>query len=126
MLCARRQDMLFARKDHDTQQAQYKGYEMASGSTPHFHNSAGVPAIEIGTKEFMCIGAKPPHDHPHIFIDMGDDQETVCPYCSTLYKYDPRLAAARIEAGGRLVVRRSGLITPKSHAPKPCALPTPF
>jgi uncharacterized Zn-finger protein len=44
---------------------------MASGSTPHFQNSDGVPVIEIGTKEFMCIGARPPHDHPHIFIDMG-------------------------------------------------------
>jgi uncharacterized Zn-finger protein len=66
---------------------------MASGSTPHFQNSDGVPAIEIGTKEFMCIGANPPHDHPHIFIDMGDDKETVCPYCSTLYKYNDRLGA---------------------------------
>lgn len=66
---------------------------MASGSTPHFQNSHGVPAIEIGTKEFMCIGAKPPYDHPHIFIDMGADKETVCPYCSTLYKYNPSLAA---------------------------------
>ena len=66
---------------------------MASGSTPHFQNSAGVPAIEIGTREFMCIGANPPHDHPHIFIDMGADNETVCPYCSTLYKYNARLAA---------------------------------
>lgn len=64
---------------------------MASGSTPHFQNSDGVPAIEIGTKEFMCIGANPPHDHPHIFIDMGADKETVCPYCSTLYKYDAGL-----------------------------------
>jgi len=66
---------------------------MAPGSTPHFQNSDGVPAIEIGTKEFMCIGANPPHDHPHIFIDMGADKEAVCPYCSTLYKYDDRLGA---------------------------------
>ena len=40
---------------------------MASGSTPHFQNSAGLPAIEVGTREFMRIGAKPPFDHPHIF-----------------------------------------------------------
>jgi uncharacterized Zn-finger protein len=80
--------MLFAPPDSKNQ-----GCDMASGATPHFHNSAGVPAIEIGTREFMCIGAKPPFDHPHIFIDMGDDRETVCPYCSTLYKYDPKLAA---------------------------------
>ena len=66
---------------------------MASGSTPHFQNSDGVPVIEIGAKEFMCIGAKPPFDHPHIFIDMGAEKEAVCPYCSTLYKHNPDLAA---------------------------------
>ena len=47
--------------------------------------------IEIGAKEFMCIGASPPFDHPHVFLDMGDDSETICPYCSTLYRYDPSL-----------------------------------
>ncbi len=42
---------------------------------PHFHNDPGVPVIEIGAKEFMCVGATPPYDHPHVFIDMGDDSE---------------------------------------------------
>ena len=36
----------------------------------------------------MCIGATPPFDHPHIFIDMGAADEKICPYCSTLYIYD--------------------------------------
>jgi hypothetical protein len=40
----------------------------------------------------MCVGATPPNDHPHVFCDMGDDSEYVCPYCSTLYRYDPTLA----------------------------------
>jgi uncharacterized Zn-finger protein len=75
---------------------------MASGSTPHFQNSAGVPAIEIGAKEFMCIGANPPHDHPHIFIDMGADNEMVCPYCSTLYKYNSKLAATESKPSNAL------------------------
>ncbi|WP_421696598.1 zinc-finger domain-containing protein [Aestuariivirga sp.] len=65
---------------------------MASGATPHFHNQMGLAAIEVGAKEFMCIGALPPFDHPHIFIDMGADSEVVCPYCSTLYKHNPKLA----------------------------------
>jgi len=65
---------------------------MVMTSTPKFHNEAGVPAIDIGTKEFECIGAKPPFDHPHIFIDMGDDDEVICPYCSTLFRHDPKLA----------------------------------
>ena len=34
--------------------------------------------IEIGAKEFMCVGATPPFDHPHVFCDMGDDNEFIC------------------------------------------------
>src|SRR6476646_2345825 len=36
-----------------------QGLHMALGSTPHFHNEMGVAAIDIGAKEFMCIGAMP-------------------------------------------------------------------
>jgi uncharacterized Zn-finger protein len=64
---------------------------MSDEIVPHFHNDSGVPVIEIGAKKFMCIGAKPPFDHPHVFCDMGEDTEYVCPYCSTLYRYDPAL-----------------------------------
>jgi uncharacterized Zn-finger protein len=61
-------------------------------TTPHFHNTMGARAVEIGAREFMCIGALPPQDHPHVFIDLGDDSEIVCPYCSTLYRFNPSLA----------------------------------
>jgi uncharacterized Zn-finger protein len=64
---------------------------MAAGATPHFHNEMGVQRIDIGAREFMCIGALPPFDHPHIFIDMGDADEVVCSYCSTLYRHDAKL-----------------------------------
>jgi uncharacterized Zn-finger protein len=64
---------------------------MTESIVPHFHNDIGVAEIAIGAKEFMCIGALPPFDHPHVFCDMGDDTEYVCPYCSTLYHYDPAL-----------------------------------
>ena len=39
---------------------------MAETIVPHFHNDLGVPVIEIGAKEFMCV--------------------------STLYRRDPSLA----------------------------------
>jgi uncharacterized Zn-finger protein len=65
---------------------------MADRIVPHFHNDAGVAVIEIGAKEFMCVGALPPFDHPHIFLDMGADTEIICGYCSTLYRFDPALA----------------------------------
>ena len=64
---------------------------MAGGSIPHFQNDAGHPAIDIGVREFMCTGANPPFDHPHVFLDMGDDSEIICPYCSTLYRHDRSL-----------------------------------
>jgi uncharacterized Zn-finger protein len=64
---------------------------MADHVVPHFHNTPGEPVIEIGAKEFMCVGAIPPFDHPHVFLDMGDAEEIICPYCSTLYRFDPQL-----------------------------------
>jgi len=64
---------------------------MAEHSTPHFHNQPGLASIRVGAREFTCIGALPPFDHPHIYIDMGGDSETICPYCSTRYIFDASL-----------------------------------
>ena len=64
---------------------------MADRIVPHFHNTEGVDSIRIGAREFMCIGALPPMDHPHIYIDMGDENEAICAYCSTVYRFDPTL-----------------------------------
>jgi uncharacterized Zn-finger protein len=60
---------------------------------PTFHNEIGVPIVRIGCREFKCIGDKPPQDHPHIYLNMGDASEIVCPYCSTLFRFDPSLGA---------------------------------
>src|ERR1700745_1873100 len=60
---------------------------MADTVVPHFHNDAGVAVIEIGSQEFMCVGANPPFDHPHVFLDLGNDNEIICAYCSTLYRF---------------------------------------
>lgn len=73
---------------------------MADHGVPHFHNEAGAASIRIGAKEFMCIGAKPPLDHPHVFLDMGGDSEIVCPYCSTLFIYDAALHGGQSDPAG--------------------------
>ena len=65
---------------------------MTDRIVPHFHNTPGVPVIAIGAHEFMCVGQQPPFDHPHVFLDMGDADEIICPYCSTLFRYDSGLA----------------------------------
>lgn len=64
---------------------------MADHATPHFHNQPGLTSIKVAVKEFKCIGALSPFDHPHIYIDMGADSEAICPYCSTRFAYDPGL-----------------------------------
>lgn len=73
---------------------------MAGHATPHFQNDAGHAKIEIGVKEFMCVGANPPYDHPHVFLDMGDENEKVCPYCSTHYVFNASLIAEETSPQG--------------------------
>jgi uncharacterized Zn-finger protein len=73
---------------------------MAGHGIPHFQNDDGHAVVEIGVKEFMCVGATPPFDHPHEFLDIGDDNEKVCPYCSTLYRYNPALGATETQPAG--------------------------
>lgn len=80
---------------------------MAGGSIPHFQNDAGHSAIEIGVKEFMCVGANPPFDHPHVFLDMGADEEKVCPYCSTLFRYRADLGPAETRPDNCLYIHRA-------------------
>ncbi len=58
---------------------------------PKFHNEIGAPEVRIGVKEFECVGALPPHDHPHVYLDMGDETVIDCPYCGTRYVFDASL-----------------------------------
>ena len=75
---------------------------MAERVVPHFHNTVGAPRVAIGAREFMCVGALPPFDHPHIFIDMGDGDEAICPYCSTVYRFDAALRPVDTDPPGCL------------------------
>ena len=75
---------------------------MTGHGVPHFQNDQGARRIEVGVREFMCCGASAPFDHPHVFLDMGDDEEIVCPYCSTLYRLDRTLRADETRPTGAL------------------------
>ena len=59
-----------------------------------FRNDRGVPEIRIGVSEFKCIGISPPQDHPHVYINMGEADTILCPYCATRFRFDPRLTAS--------------------------------
>lgn len=58
---------------------------------PRYFNEIGARDIRIGATEFHCIGAWPPQDHPHIYLNMKGKPQILCPYCSTRYIYDARL-----------------------------------
>ncbi len=60
---------------------------------PRFQNEIGAARIRIGVKDFMCVGALPPFDHPHVFLNMGEEDEAICPYCATHFVFDATLGA---------------------------------
>ena len=62
-----------------------------AGDFPKFRNDDAVAEIRIGAREFECIGASPPDDHPHVYINMGKEDAILCPYCATAFRFDPRL-----------------------------------
>ncbi len=76
---------------------------MSTSVVPHLANDQGVEKIFIGVSELNCMGARLPFDHPHVYLDMGSDGQILCPYCSTLYIHDPRLAAGESDPKGCLV-----------------------
>ena len=48
---------------------------MKNSEIPKITNDKGKKTIKIKFKEFNCLGAKPPHDHPHIFLNLGRKKE---------------------------------------------------
>lgn len=73
---------------------------MADRLVPHFANDQGAEKIHVGVREFQCMGARPPHDHPHVYLDMGSDNQILCPYCSTLYVFNDSLEPGQTEPPG--------------------------
>ncbi|MGH6983578.1 MAG: zinc-finger domain-containing protein [Stellaceae bacterium] len=69
---------------------------------PKFRNDRGVAEIRIGRREFHCIGVSPPQDHPHVYINMGDQDTILCPYCATLFRFDPLLGPFAAEPSDSL------------------------
>jgi uncharacterized Zn-finger protein len=58
---------------------------------PSYQNEIGVGEIRISVVEFHCIGALPPGDHPHIYLNMSGKASIRCPYCATNYVCDAAL-----------------------------------
>lgn len=77
---------------------------MAGDGYAKFKNDRGVPEFRIWTKEFKCASASVPQDHPHIYFDMGTADTILCPYCASLFLYDPRLGSLEADPPDSLFI----------------------
>ena len=77
---------------------------MAGDGYAKFKNDRGVPEIRIGAKEFKCAGASAPHDHPHVYLNMGAAETILCPYCATSFRYDPRMGSLEADPPDSLFI----------------------
>ena len=84
------------------------GTIVLAGRYPKFQNDLAVTEIRIGTREFNCIGVSPPHDHPHVYINMGKQDFILCPYCATRYRHDPELGPFEADPQDSLFVEAVG------------------
>ena len=64
---------------------------MSASGYPKFKNDNATPEIRISAKEFKCIGVSPPQDHPHVYLEMGESDSILCPYCATRFSFDDTL-----------------------------------
>jgi uncharacterized Zn-finger protein len=83
------------------------GETMMASRYPKFRNDRAVPEIRIGAREFNCIGVSPPQDHPHVYINIGDQDTILCPY--SRYRYDSRLAPFEADPQDCLFVDPGGV-----------------
>ena len=63
--------------------------EPSADFCPITSNDQGRREIAIRARRFVCIGQAPPHDHPRVFLTIRGNNETVCPYCYTKFRFDP-------------------------------------
>jgi uncharacterized Zn-finger protein len=73
---------------------------MSGSGYPMFRNDGGVPEIRVGVREFKCIGASPPQDHPHVYINMCEADTILCLYCATRFRFDARLTPLEADPPG--------------------------
>ena len=71
-------------------------------------------------------GVAAPHDHPHIYLDMGGTDSAICPYCATRFRYNADLGSGAIPADS---VFEGGMLASSRRQQEPLGmtglLPTP-
>ncbi len=61
----------------------------------------------MNMREFSCIGASPPQDHPRVYINMGLQGMALCSYCATRYRYEPGIVPFEADPQINLLIETS-------------------
>ncbi len=44
--------------------------------------------VLVSTRRVCCDGGEGALGHPRVYLDMGDDDKVVCPYCDREFVFD--------------------------------------
>lgn len=71
-----------------------------SCDVPEYLNDVGASTIWIGALAFSCVGASPPNDHPHVYLNIKGARDIPCPYCSTHFSFRAGLGRCETDPPG--------------------------
>ena len=54
-------------------------------NSPEIKSEQNKDVEYVYPKKLSCAGVEGPLGHPKVYLDMGDDNQIVCPYCSKLF-----------------------------------------
>ena len=54
-------------------------------NSPEIKSAQNKDIEYVNTKKLSCAGVEGPLGHPKVYLDMGDNNQIVCPYCSKLF-----------------------------------------
>jgi uncharacterized Zn-finger protein len=46
---------------------------------------SGFEILHVNSKKVSCEGAKGSSTHPLVYLDMGENDSVICPYCSKFF-----------------------------------------
>ena len=53
---------------------------------PEIKDELNLDKEFVKSKKVICDGGGGTLGHPKVYLDMGDENEIICPYCSKLFK----------------------------------------
>ena len=54
-------------------------------NSPEIKSEKNKDVEYVNSKKLSCAGVEGPLGHPKVYLDMGDSNQIVCPYCSKLF-----------------------------------------